>query len=197
MTGVLIIIFSGDTHSLIPLFAIGAFLAFSLSQAGMVVHWWKERGAGCRLKLLLNGLGALVTGVTTMVVGISKFTQGAWLTMIVIPFLVLVFISIRKHYKDVAEQLSMSTLKKVEKIRIHPRVVIPISGVHRGISDAVNYALSISKDVTAVYLELEPGNGDKIRLKVGQMVAENTTLDTSFALPIHRRAAAGLPRSDR
>jgi len=162
MTGVLIIGFRGDTHSLIPLFAVGAFMAFTLSQAGMVVHWWKEGGRHWQTKAFLNGLGALVTGVTALIVGVSKFKQGAWLIFILIPFLVILFGRIRSHYQDVAVQLSMDALKKVDRTRLHPRIVIPVSGVHRGISDAVIFALSISKDVTAVYLELEPGGGDQI-----------------------------------
>jgi len=164
-TGILIIAFGGDTHSLIPLFAVGAFMAFTLSQAGMVVHWWKERGRSWQVKALLNGIGAMVTGITTLIVGISKFGQGAWLTIIMIPALVIFFFRIHSHYQDVSEQLSMSSTKKIDKIRLVPRVVIPISGVHRGISDAVNFALSISKDVTVVYIELEPGSGESVQTK--------------------------------
>jgi hypothetical protein len=165
MTGGLIIAFEGDTHSLIPLFAVGAFLAFTLSQAGMVVHWWKERGRRWQIKAGLNGLGALVTGITALVVGVSKFMQGAWLIMLLIPLLVLLFNRIRCHYEDVAEQLTMSSVKKIERTRLHPRAVVLISGVHQGITEAVNYAQSISKDVTALYVEIEPGKGDDIQEK--------------------------------
>jgi amino acid transporter len=165
MTGMLIIGFRGDTHSLIPLFAVGAFLAFTLSQAGMVVHWWKERGQSWQVKALLNGLGAMVTGITALIVGTSKFRQGAWLIIILIPVLVILFYRIRSHYHDVTEQLSLSAIKKIDRTRFVPRVVIPISGVHCGISDAVNFAMSISKDVTAVYIELELGSGERIRTK--------------------------------
>lgn len=165
MTGVLIVAFEGDTHALIPLFAVGAFLAFTLSQTGMVIHWWKERGKGWQVKASLNGLGAVVTGVTAIIVGVSKFKQGAWLIMVLIPALVFVFYRVRNHYKDVAEQLSMLTLAKVDKTRVIPRVVIPISEVHRGTAEAVSYALSISPDVTAVYIELEPGKADMIQDK--------------------------------
>ncbi|MBM3145703.1 MAG: APC family permease [Chloroflexi bacterium] len=168
MTGVLIIGFGGDTHSLIPLFAIGAFLAFTLSQAGMVVHWWKEKGKHWQVKAILNGLGALVTGITVLIVGVSKFRDGAWLTIVVIPLLVILFHRFRGHYRDVAEQLSMGALKKVDRTHLVPRVVIPISGVHRGVVDAVNFAFSISRDVTAVYIELEPGGGERVRAKWAQ-----------------------------
>ena len=113
MTAVLIISFGGDTHSLIPLFAVGAFLAFTLSQTGMVVHWWKERSKHWQIKAFLNGFGALVTGITTLIVGISKFRQGAWLITVLIPALVLLFYRIRHHYRDVAEQLSMSSIQRI------------------------------------------------------------------------------------
>ena len=84
-TGVLIILFGGDSHLLIPLFAVGVFLAFTLSQAGMVLHWWRERRPGWQLKAVLNGLGALATGITLIVIGVSKFLEGAWITVLVIP----------------------------------------------------------------------------------------------------------------
>jgi hypothetical protein len=165
MTGVLIVGFRGDTHSLIPLFAVGAFLAFTLSQAGMVVHWWKERGRHWEIKAALNGLGTLVTGVTVLIVGFSKFRQGAWLIVALIPAIAALFYRIRHHYLDVAEQLSMRDLGAIERTRTIPRIVIPVSGVHRGVIDAVDFAASISQNVTGVYIELEPGSGEVIRAK--------------------------------
>ena len=96
-TAALIIGFQGNMHSLIPLFAVGAFLAFSLSQAGMVVHWWRERGRGWVFKTAANGIGALATFATLIVVGYSKFLEGAWITIILIPMIVIVFLRIRAH----------------------------------------------------------------------------------------------------
>jgi amino acid transporter len=164
-SGVLIVGFGGDTHSLVPLFAVGAFLAFTLSQTGMVVHWRGERGEGWRIKAALNALGALATGTALIVVGAGKFVQGAWITLIVIPVLVLVFSQIRIHYRRVAEQLSLSGLGPSATNSQHPRVVVPISGVHRGTLEAVAYAQSISGDVTAIFIELEPGGAEGIRAK--------------------------------
>lgn len=164
-TGILIIVFRGDTHSLVPLFAVGAFLAFTLSQAGMVVHWWHERGPGWRVKMMFNGVGALATGITLMVVGVSKFINGAWITTFLIPLFVGIFLKIRSHYREVAEELTLRGLPPSLKPAPPPRVVIPISGVHRGIVDAVTFALSISDKVTAVYVELEPGEGAHVREK--------------------------------
>jgi len=162
-TAALIIAFHGDSHALIPLFAVGAFLAFTLSQTGMVVHWWRERGAQWRLKTGFNGIGALATGITLLVVATSKFAQGAWITVLAIPALVAVFMRIRTHYREVAAQLSMTGVDALPKSPSIPRVVVPISGVHRGIIDAVGYATSISGDVTAVFIESEPGRGEEIR----------------------------------
>lgn len=155
-TGGLIILFQGDTHALVPLFAVGAFLAFTLSQSGMVVHWIRERGAHWQIKTLANGLGAMATGLTLMVVAISKFGQGAWLTILFIPLLVTMFLKIRAHYREVGKQLSLHGLPPSLRPYPAPRVVIPISGVHRGIIDAVDFARGISRDVTAVYIELDP-----------------------------------------
>jgi hypothetical protein len=165
-TAGLILFFGGDTHALIPLFAVGAFLAFTLSQTGMVVHWWRERGRGWAAKALLNGLGALATAAALLIIAISKFVAGAWITILMIPLLVSGFLKIQAHYQEVARELSLSHGPlPSRKIPPRPRVVIPISGVHRGIVDAVNFARSIGREVTAVYVELMPGSGEEIRRK--------------------------------
>ncbi len=163
-TGALIIGFGGDTHALIPLFAVGVFLAFTLSQIGMVVHWWRERGKGWRLKAFMNGVGALATGMTLAVVGVSKFFEGAWITILLIPMLVVGFLKIYGHYQEVDRQLSFGELS-TSLLKSFPaaRVVVPIAGVNRGMVDAIAYAQSISKSVTAVYIELESGAGQHIR----------------------------------
>ncbi|MFZ5910759.1 MAG: APC family permease [Chloroflexota bacterium] len=164
-TGLLIVLFHGDSHSLVPLFAVGVFLAFTFSQAGMVIHWFRERGTAWLGKALLNGLGAAATAVTVLIIGVSKFLEGAWITVILIPALVLIFYKIRSHYREVAQELSLHGLPPSLKPSPAPRVVIPISGVHRGIVDAVDFAQAISMDVTAVYVEMEPGEADAVREK--------------------------------
>ncbi len=165
ITAVLIVVFGGDTHALIPLFAVGVFLAFTLSQAGMVVHWIRTDSRGRQVKALANGIGAAVTLLTLLIVGVSKFLEGAWLTILIIPLIVAGFFSIRKHYAMVAQQLSLHGLPPTLRPAPTPRIVLPVSGIHRGIMDAVRFARSISSDVTAVYVELEPGTGDSIRQK--------------------------------
>ncbi len=167
-TAFLIIAFQGDTHALVPLFAVGAFLAFTLSQSGMVLHWWRERGRHWQVKLVANGVGALATGTTALVVGFTKFFEGAWITVFLIPAIVYVFLRIRAHYRRVSEQLSMRGLPPT----LRPiatqgalRVVVPISGVHRGTVDAMRFASTISNDITAVYVELELGESETVREK--------------------------------
>jgi amino acid transporter len=187
-TAVLIVVFGGDSHALIPLFAVGVFVAFTLSQAGMVLHWQRERGSGWRLKAALNGVGAVATGITTVVIGTSRFVEGAWITILLIPLLALGFLRIRSHYQEVARQLSMQSIESIGKPTLPARVVVPVSGVHRGVVDAVCYARSLSSDVTAVYVELEPGAGERTREKWQQWWPD---------VPVHRRPPVGFPRRDR
>jgi hypothetical protein len=144
----------------VPLFAIGAFLAFTLSQAGMVLHWRRERGRSWAVKAGVNGVGALATGSALLVVIVSKFMQGAWITILFIPLLVFAFLKIGVHYKKVASELTLRGLPPSLKPAPPLRVVMPVSGVHRAMVEAVNFACSISQDVTAVYVELEPGAGE-------------------------------------
>jgi amino acid transporter len=161
-TAALIIFFGGDSHALIPLFAVGAFLAFTLSQSGMVLHWLKERGRGWILKSGINGVGAFATGTTLTVIAVSKFTTGAWITILLIPTIVFIFLRVHKHYQIVRRELSLHGLPPSLRPINPTRVVIPISGVHRGMVNAVLFAQAISSDVTGVYVELEPGSGSRV-----------------------------------
>ncbi len=162
-TAALILVFGGDTHLLIPLFAIGAFLAFTLSQSGMVAHWYREHGKGWGIKAFFNGTGAMATGATLLIVAFTKFTSGAWITVVVIPLIVFAFYRVNRHYEQVRHQLSLHGLPPSLRPVSPARVVVPISGVHRGMVNAVLFAQSISSNVTGVYVELEPGAGAKVR----------------------------------
>jgi hypothetical protein len=159
----LIVLFRGDSHLLVPLFAVGAFLAFTLSQFGMVLHWWRRRVRHWQLAALLNLLGALATAVTLLVVGISKFREGAWLTFAFIPVLVYAFVRIQAHYRDVAADLSLRGIPPSLRPYQPPRVVIPVAGVHRGTIEAVRFARSIASNVTGIYVELDPAATARIR----------------------------------
>ncbi|HWQ45892.1 MAG TPA: APC family permease [Longilinea sp.] len=156
VTAILILIFNGETHLLVPLFAVGAFSAFTLSQAGMVRHWIKSKERGWILKAFLNGLGALVTGITLLIIAVSKFVSGAWISVLLIPLIIFLFFQINRHYHSVSKQLSLKGLPHVVQPFPKPRVVIPVSGVHRGMLDAVKFALSISDQVTGVYIDIDP-----------------------------------------
>ncbi|MGB7114710.1 MAG: APC family permease [Anaerolineales bacterium] len=168
VTAVLVIIFGGDTHALIPFFAVGAFLAFTLSQAGMVVHWIKLRGLHWQVKSMVNGIGALVTCILLLIIYVSKFSHGIWITLLMIPFLVWVFQRIHLHYEKVADQLSLRGLPPSLKAVQTLRLVVPISSVNRASIEAINHARSISERITALYIEIEPDSGQKVRAKWGE-----------------------------
>ncbi|MBN1429915.1 MAG: APC family permease [Anaerolineae bacterium] len=163
LAGFLIIFFGGNTHLLIPLFAVGAFLAFTMSQAGMVVHWLHNQGSNWLFKSFMNSLGTLVTGAALLIIAVSRFVDGAWIVIFLIPLLVLTFRMIHNHYDDIRQQLTLRGLPPSLTPLPEPRIVLPVSGVHRGVIEALRYARSISDNVTAVFVEIEPGSGEFTR----------------------------------
>ena len=180
---VLIVIFEASVTRLIPLYAIGVFLSFTLSQAGMTRRWMKsgrlapgqevqEGGSKVRhdprwrLKMIINGFGAALTAVVACMFAITKFTEGAWVVIIIIPVLVGMFSAIRGHYRDMSAQLSLEDYGAPSRIARH-RVLLPISGVHRGTVSALRYALALSDDITAVYVSTDPGKARYVREKWG------------------------------
>lgn len=160
----LIIIFGGQTTRLIPLYAVGVFLSFTLSQTGMVAHWYRLRSPHWPIKAAINGLGALATGAVLLVIAGTKFIYGAWIVLAWIPIFVWFFLSVNHHYKRVAQQLSLEDRGSLPPIRRH-RVVVPVADVHQGVIAALNYARSISDDVTAVYVEVDPAETEKVKRK--------------------------------
>ena len=177
----LIVLFNASVTALIPLYAIGVFLSFTLSQAGMARRWWKmghlapgqevqERGSTLRydarwqLKMLINGLGAMLTAVVTLVFAATKFEEGAWVVIFSTPALVGVFFAIHRHYQELARNLSLEDYGLPPMGRRN-RVILPISGVHRGTLAALRYARSLSDDVTAVHVTLDPAEAERVRGK--------------------------------
>lgn len=152
--GALLVIFGGDTHALIPLYMIGVFVSFTLSQAGMVIRWRRERGAGWQGHAFINGLGAVVTGIVLLVVAVTKAHEGAWIIILLIPVHVWFFRASKRHYSAVAEQLSVKDWRP-SAVRQNT-VLVPISGVHRAVVQAVDYARTLSEDVRAVYVGVDP-----------------------------------------
>jgi amino acid transporter len=153
--GVLLVAYGGDTHSLIPLYMIGVFVSFTFSQAGMVVHWRKLRGRGWKGSAFINGFGALVTGIVLMVVAFTKAHEGAWIIILLIPVHVFFFKATKRHYDVVASQLSLKGWTN-GFARRHNTVLVPISGVHRAVMQAVEYAKTLSNDVRVVYVGVDP-----------------------------------------
>ncbi len=169
-SSLLIVAFRASVTALIPLYAIGVFLSFTLSQAGMTLRWLRmgrtlERPAsGWRWKMALNGLGAVLTALVTMAFAVTKFREGAWVVLLVLPAFVFVFLAIRSHYNETAEQLSLNQYGAPPQSGRH-RVILPISNVHRGTLEALRYARALSHDVTAVHVSLDATESEKIREK--------------------------------
>lgn len=203
---VLIVIFKGQEQAMLPLYAVGVFLSFTLSQSGMVIHWLRERkteeakahilkqeeeqsihrtqdpgaatharerlralerdkGGNWFLSILINGTGAIITFVVLIVLTVTKFTHGAWAVIVLIPLLVVMFQSISRHYKLVAAQLTLGQAKPDRPPMKH-RIIIPVSGIHRGVLPALDYARSLSSNghqITAVYVEINPENTVEVR----------------------------------
>jgi hypothetical protein len=187
-SGVLVAAFGGDTSRLIPLYAVGVFLSFTLSQSGMVLHWWKaghktnqppgpesaddktitdeqrlERH--WKKSIAINGIGGTATLIVLIVLVITKFTHGAWIVVVIIPILVTLFRAIHRHYMDVAMQLTTEGLQKVRPVE--HEVIVPISGIHRGVLQALEYAKAIARGghVTALYINLDEAATQKLRFK--------------------------------
>ena len=151
VSGALLIAFGGVTDRLIPLFAIGAFLAFTLSQAGMVQHWRKARGPGKHRSLWINAVGAVATGITLVVVVVSKFIEGAWIAVLVVPILVLMFARFSRHYASVAKQVADDQPLSLEQTK-PPIVIVPVQSWSKLTSRGLRFALELSRDVRALHI---------------------------------------------
>ncbi len=171
IAALIIIIFQANVSALIPLYAIGVFLSFTLSQAGMAHRWYKigqlnpeevlqEKGStlrfepGWRWRMLLNGFGAICTAIVVMIFAITKFMDGAWVVLILVPLLVTMFYAIHRHYIRLADELSLSNYAPPPPLK-RQHVILLISGVHKGTLMALNYARSLAPDVTAVYVSID------------------------------------------
>lgn len=156
LSGFLIVMFGANTHALIPLYAVGVFLSFTLSQLGMVHHWIRSKKQGWVKKSSLNLIGGVLTGIVTLVFVVTKFTHGAWIITLIVPTFILMFKSIKTHYVNVGRQLSLTEKRPIDfATNISHTVVLPISGLHRGVVEALRYAMSIATDVRAVCVDLE------------------------------------------
>jgi len=182
VASILIVIFQASVTRLIPLYAIGVFLSFTLAQTGMTRRWWRaghldpkdtttkhahnlRYEKGWVLKMLSNGFGALCTGVVMFVFAITKFRDGAWIVLILTPVLISIFLWIHRHYVGVAERLSLERYGEPPPYQGRHRVIVPVSNVHQGTLAALRYARMLSDDITAVHISLEPSETKKVQKK--------------------------------
>ncbi len=168
--GLLIYIYDGNTSHLISLYAIGVFLSFTIAQTAMVRHWHKQKGRGWIPRSIINGLGAIVTGVVVIIIGLSKFSQGAWTVLIFIPLMIFIFRKIKEHYTDMAEQLhlpleDMNPETAVEIAGGKNIVIVPISTPTSVIAHTLQYAKSIGDDVLAVHIATSDDIAQKVEDK--------------------------------
>ena len=153
LTAILLMLFGGVTDKLIPLYAVGAFLAFTLSQAGMVVHWFKKRGPHWGKSAFVNGLGAFVTGITVCVVLVAKFVEGAWITLIFIPMLVMFFGFVRRHYHDVRVRTACKHPVVPADHSAPPIAVVPVDRWSRLTEQAIEFATRLTPEIIGVHVE--------------------------------------------
>jgi hypothetical protein len=151
LAAILLAVFGGVTDKLIPLFAVGAFLAFTLSQAGMVVHWRKQQGSS-RLNQAVNGVGALATGITLCIIVVAKFTEGAWMTLIMIPGLLLVMLGVGRHYKSIGREIADSTPLNLDGLE-PPLVLVPMDDWNKLSEKGLRFAMTVSPDVQVLHID--------------------------------------------
>jgi amino acid transporter len=163
----LLILFHGNTHALIPLYAVGVFVSFTLSQAGMVKRWMVKKGPHWRKKLIINGIGAVTTGVATLIIGGTKFMHGAWVVVALTVPIIMWFRAIRAHYLAVDEQVTLERDHRPPMPRKNT-VIIPISGVNRAVIRAVDYARSRGADIRAVLVDVDKEHTAKIEMQWAQ-----------------------------
>jgi hypothetical protein len=157
-----VVAFGGSTHALIPLFAVGVFLCFTLSQAGMVRHWLRDHGPNWRVKLVINGTGAVVTGIVTLIVVVTKFPEGAWIVVLIVPLEVMLFAMIHRHYA--AARREMKTGHPPPPHRVAVRMIIPVGQLNRAVTETVSYALAVGGPVEAIHVAVDTDAAEKLRV---------------------------------
>jgi len=168
--GILIFIYQGNTDHLISLYAIGVFLSFTIAQTGMIIHWRRVKGPYWILRASINTVGAIVTGIVVLIIGVSKFTHGAWMVLIFIPLMIFIFKKIKGHYNNMAEQLhlpieDMNPAFATEIQGGQNIVIVPISSPTSVIAETLKYAKSIGDDVMAVHIATNEEIGKKVQEK--------------------------------
>jgi amino acid transporter len=163
MAVLLLIMFEAKVSSLIPLYTLGVFIAFTLSQSGMLTRWYQRREPGWQQGLVINGLGAATTAVVMIVVGTSNFFQGSWLVMVLVPLLMLLLSGIRRHYESVSRALQLDRIPAGKDVSADPIVIVPIARLDRAARQALAFANSISGSATAVHITNDPAQASEMR----------------------------------
>jgi amino acid transporter len=166
LAALLLVIFRGDTHALIPLYAVGVFLSFTLSQASMVRRWLRLKEEGWWWRWWLNAIGAVVTGLVMVTIAATKFTHGAWIVVLLIPTLVTVFVMVHRHYEEVAVQLSLDAFSPPPPMT--NTVLVLVGDIHRGVIKAIQYAQTLSPNAKAVFVETDPERTRRLEEKWGR-----------------------------
>jgi amino acid transporter len=159
----LLIIFQASVSGLIPLYTLGVFIAFTLSQSGMFIRWYRRREAGWLRGLLINGLGAATTGVVMVVVGVSNFFNGSWLVIVLVPILMIFLSGIRRHYRNLDDRLALERIPAGKEVAAEPIVIVPVARLDRTARQAIAFANSISKTATAVHITNNPESAAELR----------------------------------
>jgi amino acid transporter len=163
MAMALLVGFNASVSGLIPLYTLGVFIAFTLSQSGMLVRWWRRREPGWRAGLAINGLGAATTAVVTVVVGTSNFFQGAWLVIVLVPILMVILLGINRHYGDMDRALALDRIPDAAEVAPRPIVIVPIARLDRPARQAIAFANSVSDEAVAVHVTNDPAEADAMR----------------------------------
>jgi amino acid transporter len=163
LAAILLVAFRGNTHALIPLYAVGVFISFTLSQASMVRRWLRLRGEGWWWRMAVSGTGALTTGVVMLTIAGTKFMEGAWIVVLLIPLLVLTFMTMHRHYDEVATQLSLDAMEPPPPLQ--NTVLVLVGDLHRGVVRALQYAQTLSVNAKAVFVELDPDRTHRLEQK--------------------------------
>src|SRR5204863_9711376 len=177
LAAVILAAFGGSVNALVPLYTIGVFLAFTLSQSGLVRRWRRLRNPGWRLSMVINSFGAVVTGTVLIVVAVTKFALGAWMVMILIPVIVALLYAINRHYQTTQDALVLSSAEQRVPVYAAPVVVVPIARLDRAALQALAFARSVSPTVKAVHISTSKASAEEFRRRWAQ-------LDTDIKLDV-------------
>jgi amino acid transporter len=163
LAALLLVVFGASVTALIPLYTLGVFVAFTLSQSGMVVRWWRRHEPGWRRGLVINGLGAATTAVIAVIIASTKFLSGAWLVIVMAPVLIMLMLGIRRHYRTVDAALALERIPEGKEVAADPIVIVPVSRLDRAARQAIAFANSISPNATAVHITNDPSEAADMR----------------------------------